>query len=256
MLIDTHCHLDDPQYEEGAPAVLARAQEAGVAGCVTIGTDLSTSRQAIALALRHGGVFAAAGFHPHEAVNWTGEIGKQLGALAAHPRVVGIGEIGLDYYRNRSPRDIQQDVFRKMLQMALDRNLPVVIHCREAWADTLALIREVLKFPMRGVMHCFSGGPEELKTSLDLGFDVSFAGNITFKNAAALRDVALRVPMDRVVLETDAPYLTPEPHRGKRNEPAFMVHTARLFAQLRGLSAEEVALKTSANAARLFRLPL
>ena len=252
MLIDTHCHLDDPAYDADRDAVLARAAAAGVASVVTIGTDLATSRRAVELTRAFPQVSAAVGIHPHDAGQWTAEAVAALEALAQEPKVVAIGEVGLDYARDLAPRDRQRAAFREALQLAHRRRLPVVIHCRDAWDDCFAIVREVLQPPVRGVLHCFTGGPAELTTALDLGLTIAFAGNLTFKNADPLRAVARQVPIERTVLETDAPYLAPQSHRGQRNEPAYVAETAQVLAGLKSLGSEDVARITTVNAHALF----
>ncbi len=260
MLIDTHCHLDDPAYAADLDAVLARAAEAGVGGMLTIGTDLASSRRAVALAAARPTVWAAVGIHPQDATQWTDEADAALEQLAAQPKVVAIGEVGLDYYRETSPRAQQQHAFRRALQLAHRRRLPVIIHCRDAWDDLFAILREVRSPPIvpqglppvAGVLHCFTGDAAAAKTALDLGLTISFAGNLTFKNAEPLRAVARQIPTDRLVVETDAPYLTPHPRRGRRNEPAEVVQTATVLAQLKSLPLDDVARITSVNAYQLF----
>ncbi|OGX39782.1 MAG: hypothetical protein A3C53_05450 [Omnitrophica WOR_2 bacterium RIFCSPHIGHO2_02_FULL_68_15] len=252
MLIDTHCHLTDPAYAEDLDAVLSRAAAAGVGGYLTIGTNVAGSRQAAALAAARPAVWAAVGIHPQDAVQWTDEADAELDQLAGRPKVVAIGEVGLDYYRETSPRAQQQHAFRRALQLARRRQLPVIIHCRDAWDDLFPLLRETPAPPISGVLHCFTGDAAAAKTALDLGLMVSFAGNLTFKNAEPLRAVARQVPIERIVVETDAPYLTPHPRRGRRNEPAEVVQTASVLAQLKALTLDDVARITSANAYRLF----
>lgn len=251
-LVDTHCHLDDPAYGAEVEAVLARAAAAGVHRCVTIGTDVAASQRAVALAQQYSQVAAAVGIHPHEAAHWTPEATAALEALAQDPVVVAIGEVGLDYYRNLTPKPQQQAAFREALGLAQRRRLPVVIHCREAWEDCFVLLREVRGSSVHGLLHCFTGGAKELEIALGLGLQISFAGNVTFKNAAPLRLVAAQVPLEALLLETDAPYLAPQSHRGQRNEPAYVVETARLVAEVKRLPVEEVARATTANAERLF----
>lgn len=250
MFVDTHCHLDDPAYDADRDAVLTQATAAGVEAFITIGTDLATSRRAVELAKARPNISAAVGIHPHEAVRWTASAGAELAALAHDPAVVAIGEVGLDYSQDLAPRAAQQAAFRQALGLARDRQLPVIIHCREAWDDCFAILREMGS--RRGVLHCFTGSEAHAAATLDLGLTLSFAGNLTFKNAAPLRAVAQRVPIERVVLETDAPYLAPQLHRGRRNEPAFLVETAQVLAQLKGLSVDDIARITTLNAHALF----
>ena len=252
VLVDTHCHLDDPAYGAEVGVVLARAAAAGVHRCVTIGTDVATSQRAVALAQQYPQVAAAVGIHPYEATQWTTEATTALETLAQDLAVVAIGEVGLDYYRNLTPKPQQQTTFREALGLAQRRRLPVVIHCREAWEDCFAVLRDMKVSSGRGLLHCFTGGPHELETALTLGLMISFAGNVTFKNAVPLRLVAEQVPLDALLLETDAPYLAPQSHRGQRNEPAYVVETARVIAEVKRLPVEEVARATTANAERLF----
>ena len=252
MLIDTHCHLDDPAYGAEVAAVLARAAAAGVHRCVTIGTDVAASQRAVALAQHYPQVAAAVGIHPHEAATWTGEATATLERLARDPAVVAIGEVGLDYYRNATPRPQQHAAFREALGLAQRRRLPVVIHCRDAWEDCFSVLREMSPGSVHGLCHCFTGGPRELEVALGMGLMISFAGNVTFKNAEPLRLVAEQVPLDALLLETDAPYLAPQSHRGQRNEPAYVAETARVIAGVKRLPVEEVARATTANARRLF----
>lgn len=259
MLIDTHCHLNDPAYAEDLDAVLSRAAAAGVGGMLTIGTDVAGSRQAVALAAARPAVWAAVGIHPQDAVQWTDEADAELDQLAGRPNVVAIGEVGLDYYRETSPRAQQQHAFRRALQLAHRRQRPIIIHCRDAqpaagqaWDDLFAILREMRRPPINGVLHCFTGDAAAAKTALDLGLTISFAGNLTFKNADPLRAVARQVPIERMLVETDAPYLTPHPRRGRRNEPAEVVQTAAALAQLKAFTLDDVARITSANAYRVF----
>lgn len=259
MLIDTHCHLNDPAYAADLEAVMQRAEAAGVGAFLTIGTDVAGSRDAAALAAARPNVWAAVGIHPQDASQWTDEADAALDALAAQPRVVAIGEVGLDYFRETTPRAQQQATFRRALRLAERRALPVIIHCRDApaeagqaWDDLFAILRETRTPPIRGVLHCFTGDLAAAKTALELGLTISFAGNLTFKNAEPLRAVAKQIATERMVVETDAPYLTPHPLRGQRNEPAHVARTAAAIAELKSLSVEDVARITSLNAYRLF----
>jgi TatD DNase family protein len=258
MLIDTHTHLDDARYNDDREDMIARAREAGIDAFVTIGCDLPTSQSAVALAEHHPFVYASIGVHPHEVKliqdHWYDEFRR----LATHAKVVAYGEIGLDYHYNHSSPKEQRDRFREQIQLARELNLPVIIHTREAQEDTIAILKEERASEIGGVFHCFSGDAWLAKEALDLGFYLSFSGIVTFPNAAALRDIARTVPLDRLLVETDCPYLTPVPHRGKRNEPAFVSYVAQLLADLRaeepGMSVERMGSRTSANAKRLFRI--
>lgn len=258
MLIDTHTHLDDARYNDDRDAIIARAREAGVERFITIGCDLATSESAVALAVQHDFVYASIGVHPHEVKhiqdNWYDEFRR----LAKNKKVVAYGEIGLDYHYNHSSPKEQRERFREQIQLAHELRLPVIIHTREADADTVAILREEKASEIGGVFHCFSGNAALAKDALDLGFYLSFSGILTFQNATALREIAKTAPLDRVLIETDCPYLTPVPHRGKRNEPAFVTHVAAQLATIRadvtGLDANTIALATTRNAKRLFKI--
>jgi TatD DNase family protein len=255
MLIDSHCHLDDKQFDPDRADVITRARESGVERMMAIGTgngppDLEA---ALRLARQYDFIYATVGVHPHDAAKATPETFAAMEALAAEAtaksKVLAIGEIGLDYHYDFSPRDIQRDVFLTQLKLAGRAGKPIVIHTREAWDDTLALLRE--HWSGGGIIHCFTGGPVEARQALDLGFHLSFGGVITFPKAEALREAARMVPEDRLLIETDAPYLAPVPKRGKRNEPAFMVETVRRLAEVRGVAPERIAEATTANFERL-----
>jgi TatD DNase family protein len=253
-LFDTHAHLHFPEYADDRAAVLARARAAGVRGLVTIGTDLATSRAAIALAAEEPDVWASVGMHPHDAARADDNVLADLERLARGPRVVAVGEIGLDFFRNLSPRDVQLDVFRRQLELARQVVRPVLIHCRDAHAETLAILTEARVGELGGIMHCFSGDVAVARRCLDLGLHISLAGSVTYKNARALPEVARFVPADRLVVETDCPFLPPEGYRGKRNEPAYLTVTAERVAAVRGEPLDRLAAITSDNARRLFRL--
>jgi TatD DNase family protein len=251
MLVDSHCHLDDKQFDADRDEVIARAHEAGVERMMAIGTgngppDLEA---ALRLARQYDFIYATVGVHPHDAAKATPETFAALEALAADTKVLAIGEIGLDYHYDFSPREVQRDVFVTQLKLAGRAGKPIVIHTREAWDDTLTLLRE--HWYGGGIIHCFSGGPAEARQALDLGFHLSFGGVITFPKAETLREAARVTPEDRLLIETDAPYLAPVPKRGKRNEPAFMVETARRLAEVRGVAPERIAEATTANFERL-----
>lgn len=251
--VDAHCHLDDVGGGTDAAigAALDRARAAGVARMVTIGTDLATSRAAVGIAAAHEGVWAAVGVHPHDATTLTAEALDELEALASHPKVVAIGEIGLDYFRDLSPRDVQQKAFRRQLALARRLGAPVVIHMRDAHGQVFDILEEAGP-PERLVFHCFSGGPADAARGLALGGAVSFAGNISYKSAQELRDACAVVPLDRLLVETDSPYLAPVPHRGKPNEPAFVPVVGAAVSAATGVSVEEIASATSRNAALIF----
>ncbi|MBI4563741.1 MAG: TatD family hydrolase [Planctomycetes bacterium] len=255
MLFDTHAHLDDPAFDADRPDVLARARSAGVTGIVTVGTDVESSRRAAEIAAAHDGVWAAVGIHPHESDRLSSDAAfEALKELAARPRVVAIGETGLDAVKRFSGLENQKLNFRRHLRLARERGLPVVIHCREAHTDVRAIVREEMDLPVRGVIHCFSGGVRDVEDYLALGFTLSIAGPITFKNASGLRAAARAIPADRLLVETDCPYLTPEPHRGKRNEPAFVRHTAQALADQCGISLDALCGATTKTAQLLFRI--
>lgn len=259
MLIDSHAHLDDPRYDRDRDAMIGRARAAGVEALITIGCDLATSQAAISLAERYSFVYATVGVHPHEVRHIADEWYSELRRLAQHREVVAYGEIGLDYHYDHSPRDVQRARFREQIALARDLHLPIVIHTREAQEDTMTILREEKAREVGGVFHCFSGDAWLAKDALDLGFYLSFSGVITFKNATMLRDIAKWVPMERILVETDCPYLSPVPYRGKRNEPAHVKFVAELITEIKSseerVTVEEVAQITSANARRLFKIP-
>jgi TatD DNase family protein len=254
MLVDSHCHLDNEQFKEDREAVIERALAAGVDRMMAIGTgdgppDLEA---ALRLADRCPALYATVGVHPHDASKAGGETYRRLEQLLRNPKVLALGEIGLDYHYDFSPREVQRDVFIEQMRIASDARKPIVIHTREAWEDTLALIEEHWAHTgLRGIMHCFSGGPAEADRCLALGFYLSFGGIVTFPKAVEVQEAARAAPIDRVLVETDAPYLAPVPKRGKRNEPAFVVETARKLASLRGSNLEEIAAATTRNFERL-----
>ena len=251
-LFDTHAHLHFPGFDEDRDAVLARARAAGVRRMVTIGTDGETSRAALALADRHPDVWATAGVHPHDAAESDEAAQAEVERIAAERRVVAIGEIGLDFFRNLSPPETQERVLRRVLALARRLRKPVVLHCRDAHAEILALLGEERVAEVGGIMHCFSGDVAIARRCLDLGLLISLAGPVTYPNARALPDVARFVPGDRLVLETDCPFLPPQGYRGKRNEPAYLTITAARVAELRGEPLDDLAARTTANACRLF----
>jgi TatD DNase family protein len=251
-LIDSHCHLDDEQFAADREAVIERAQAAGVERMVAIGTgngppDLEA---AVRLADAYPCFYATVGVHPHDAAKATPATFEHLLALSEHPKVVAIGEIGLDYHYDLSPREVQREVFTGQLQLAIQALKPVVIHTREAWEDTLRLLDENPP-PRAGIMHCFTGGPDAARQALDRGYYLSFGGVLTFPKAENVREAARITPDERLLVETDAPYLAPVPHRGKRNEPAFLADTVRRLAEVRGTTPDEIAELTSRNFARL-----
>ncbi|MGD9949042.1 MAG: TatD family hydrolase [Desulfobulbus sp.] len=254
-LIDTHCHLDMEVYGGDLDAVIDAAAQHGVTRIITIGIDVASSEAAVRLAGQYPNIYATVGIHPHDAGQATPQALEQLRLLAGNQRVVGYGEIGLDYFKNYAPRTVQIQAFAQQLNLANELNLPVIIHDREAHEDTLSLLKAASPFPRRGVMHCFSGDTQLAQATLDLGFYISIPGVATFANAHSLREVIRAVDLDVLLLETDGPFLAPVPYRGKRNEPKLMLHTAQMVAELKNISLEEVALATTANATRLFHLP-
>jgi len=250
-MIDSHCHLDSDQFKDDRDEVIERALAAGVETMVAIGTgegppDLEAG---IRLADRNPCFYATVGVHPHDASKATPETFARLRELLQHPRVIAIGEIGLDYHYDFSPREVQRDVFITQMRIALEADKPIVIHTREAWQDTIALIRD--HGIRAGIMHCFSEGPDQARQALDLGFYLSFGGIVTFPKAVNVQEAALIAPADRILVETDAPYLAPVPKRGKRNEPAFLIETARKLAELRGVTLGEIETATTENFRRL-----
>jgi TatD DNase family protein len=251
-LIDTHCHLDMADYQADLKEVLAGASRCGVTRIITIGIDLASSRRAVELAQGYEGVHAAVGIHPHDAATADEEVFRRLTELAAAPKVVGYGEIGLDYAKNYSPKDVQLRVFARQLELAKELRLPLIIHDRDAHEDTLRLLRDKGPFPQGGVMHCFSGDAGLARQVLDIGFYISIPGIVTFPNAAMMREAVREVPSDRLLLETDGPFLAPVPFRGKCNLPQYLLHTAAAVAELKGVSLDEIARQTTVNAEKLF----
>jgi TatD DNase family protein len=260
-LADAHCHLDREYFDEGPDAVMERARAAGVIGLVVVGLAgegpagdaLDPARFAVDLARRTPAtVTACVGLHPHDASLWTGALHEGLRALAASPEVAAVGEIGLDYHYDRSPREAQRDAFARLIGLARDLRKPIVVHTRSAPDDTLSILEREGAREVGGIIHCFSEDRAFAERALALGFDLSFSGIVTFKGARAVREVAAWAPLDRILVETDSPYLAPVPLRGKRCEPAHVVHTARCVAELRGIPVEDVAAATLANTQRRF----
>ncbi len=253
MLVDSHCHLDFPDFQEDLDGTMARARNAGVGMMLTIGTRISHFDQVKAVAERYDNVFCTVGVHPHEAEKETGVGGNRLIELSAHPKVVGFGETGLDYFYEHSPRPQQQASFRAHIAAARRTGLPVVVHTRDADADTADILaEEYRKGPFTGLIHCFSSGQELAEKALELGFYISVSGIITFRKSDALRAIVRDLPLDRLLVETDAPYLAPVPFRGKRNEPAYVANTAAKLAELKGVEPAALAAATTANFLRLF----
>jgi TatD DNase family protein len=250
MLVDSHCHLDFPDFADERDAIVARARAAGVETMLTIGTRLDEFDGVRVIAETYQGIWCSVGVHPHEAKDYAALSGDQLVALASHPKVVGIGETGLDFHYDLSPRDIQERVFRAHIAASRETGLPLIIHAREADREIARILDE--ERPPPGVLHCFSSGRAVAETAIELGFYISISGIVTFRNAEELRTIVRDLPLDRLLVETDSPYLAPVPHRGKRNEPAFVVATASAVAALMGLEPERLAAATSANFYRLF----
>ena len=252
-LFDTHCHLDEPAFDGDRDEVLARARAAGIVGMVTIGTTAASSARAAELAGRHPDVFAAAGIQPNYVAEEKPGDWERIVALTAEPQVVAVGETGLDRYWDYTPFEQQLEAFDRHLELSRSTGKPFIVHCREAETDVVAQLRNaVAAGPLHGVMHSFAGDLATAEACLDLGLYISFAGMVTFKRNDPLRAVAKMVPLDRILIETDAPYLAPMPHRGKRNEPAYVAHTAAMLADVHGMTAEDFTLTTSRNARRLF----
>jgi TatD DNase family protein len=256
-LLDSHAHVDGPEFDADRPDVLARARAAGVKRIVVIGAvgDPTSAERAVALAEQDPDVFATVATHPHDVEKMTPEWWATHERLAAHPRVVAIGETGLDYYYDHSPREQQQVAFRRFVELARAVGKPVVCHIRDAHEDARAILRETGAADLGVVVHCFTGTPADAEAYAQMGCYVSFSGIVTYKTAQPVRDAVAKVPRDRLMIETDCPYLAPVPKRGKRNEPAFVVHTAEVVAAAAGMKFEDLAAITTANAARVYRLP-
>jgi TatD DNase family protein len=263
MFVDSHAHLDGKQFDSDREQVIARARKAGVRTIVAIGNGDGPPEldHGILLAEKYPFIYATIGIHPHEARLADEAAYQNMERLARHPKVIAWGEIGLDYYYDHSPRDVQKEVFKRQMELAAVANLPIVIHCRpsegsdNAWNDCLGLIRECWAAKgLGGILHCFTGTWPQAKSALDMGFMISFAGNVTFPKAQQIRDAALEIPLELMLIETDSPYLAPVPHRGQRNEPAFVKETARKLGELRGLTAEDVGRKTTDNFYNFFKL--
>jgi len=259
MFIDSHCHIDGPEYDADREEVIARAREAGVTTMLTVGTGDPHSdaiNRAVDLAEQQEGVYAAVGVHPHDAKLFDDAAERRLLDLVQQSkRVIAWGEIGLDYHYDHSPRDVQARVFRHQLEQARSAQLPIVIHCREAWPDCLKILNEDWRSSaLGGIFHCFAGTIEEARQGIEMGFLISFAGNVTYPKSQNLRDVAREISLDRLLVETDSPFLAPLPYRGKRNEPAYVAEVARSIANVRNLAAEGVARATAENFCKFFGL--
>jgi TatD DNase family protein len=252
MLFDTHAHLNAEQYNEDLEEVIARAQDEGVATMVVVGFDRPTIQRAIKLADQYDFIYASVGWHPVDAIDMTEEDLRWIEKLASHPKVVALGEMGLDYYWDKSPKDIQQEVFRKQIRLAKKVKLPIIIHNREATSDIIEILKEEGAEEVGGIMHCFSGSPEVAKECVKMNFYISLGGPVTFKNAKKPKEVAAEIPLEKLLIETDCPYLTPHPFRGKRNEPSYVKLVAEEIAHIKGVTLEEIAEATTKNAKKLF----
>jgi len=252
MFVDSHAHLDDARFDEDREAIIQRAWDAGVRRILTIGNGSGPDGMGcgIPIAEKYDWIFTSVGVHPHDAAKFEDRHMELMEELASHPRVLAIGETGLDYHYDNSPRDVQRAVFRRQLELAVKLDLPVIVHTREADDDAIDILRQTA--PRKGVLHCFTSGDALADFAVENGFMISFSGIVTFPNARRLADIARRIPFDQVLVETDCPYLAPVPHRGRRNEPAFVADTARFVAAARAVSIETLAAETCANFARLF----
>jgi TatD DNase family protein len=260
MLVDSHCHIDGEQFDIDRDDVVQRAVDAGIAAMVIVGTGNPHTGEvgrAVAVAEKYARVYASVGVHPHDAKLYDESAEKVLGELiASSAKVIALGEIGLDYYYENSPREVQRDVFQRQIRHAREHDLPIIVHSRDANDETVEILARECSYKgfRGGIMHCFGGTPEMAMDLIDLGFLVSFAGNVTFRNADNLRDAARAIPLERLLVETDCPFLAPVPMRGKRNEPAFVVHTAEFLADLKGVELSTLAAATTQNFLDLFRI--
>jgi TatD DNase family protein len=255
--IDSHAHIDGPQFADDREAMLARARAAGISTILAIGTGPGPEKldAALPFAESHNWIYTTVGIHPHDAKEVTPAHLDALAALAKHPKVIAWGEIGLDYFYDHSPRDVQEKVFRQQMELAQAAKLPIIIHCRDAWDDCLRLLDEVWKATgLGGILHCFTSTLDHAQKGLDMGFLISFTGNISYPKAQNIRDVAKALPLSNILIETDSPYLAPQPHRGKRNEPAYVVEVAKALANVRDLELSEIAAETTETFRRFFRL--
>ena len=255
MLIDTHAHLDMEDFDKDRDQVLERALQGGISHIISIGIDFSSSLKALQLANKYDFVYSSIGYHPHNSNDLDQQALKELRKLVSEPKIIAWGEIGLDFYRRHSPPQKQMEAFRQQLELAIDFDLPVIIHDRDAHEELLKILKRVRKERPRGVIHCFSGDYDLAMVLIEMGYFISIPGTVTYKNALQVQDVASRIPLEYLLLETDAPFLAPVPKRGKRNEPLFVTYTAQKIAQLRNMDFQEVTHRTSENAKRLFNLP-
>jgi TatD DNase family protein len=253
MLVDSHCHLEFPDFAPEQAAVIDRARAAGIGHMLTVSTRVHRFAEVLAVAEAHDDITCSLGTHPHSAEEEADVTVARLIEIGQHPKVVGIGETGLDYYYDNSPRELQQAAFRRHIQAALELGLPLIVHTRDAEADTMRILREEgAGAGLTGLLHCFSSSRQLAEEAIDFGFHISFSGIVTFKKSEEIRETARRVPLDRILVETDAPFLAPVPKRGQRNEPAFVVHTAAVVAGLHGIAAADLADRTTANFFALF----
>ncbi|USL36443.1 TatD family hydrolase [Priestia megaterium] len=252
MLFDTHVHLNAEQYEDDLQEVINRALEKGVQNMVVVGFDEPTIKKAIQIAETYDFIYASVGWHPVDAVDMTDEHLAWIEELAQHPKVVALGEMGLDYHWDKSPKEVQKDVFRRQIRLARKVNLPIIIHNRDATEDVVTILKEEHVEEVGGIMHCFTGSIEVAKQCMDMNMYISFGGPVTFKNSKKPKEVATELPLDKLLIETDCPYLTPHPFRGKRNEPGYVSYVAEQIAELKGITYEELAAITTANAKKLF----
>lgn len=255
-LIDSHAHLELEPLHAQVPAVISRAKDAGLIAIVTVGIDLKDAKEALKIAEQYDIVYAAIGFHPHNSKGVRDDDLAEMEELCKNPKVVGYGEIGLDFFRNLSPLDIQLRVFEDQIKLAKKIFKPIIVHLRDAYKRGLTILEKHAPYPAGGAIHCFSGNGQDAQRSVDLGFNISIPGTVTYKKNDELRSVVVNIPDKRVLIETDCPFLPPEPYRGKDNEPAYIVHTARKIAEIRGVEFATIAHLTSQNAIRLFNLPL
>lgn len=251
-LVDTHCHLDFPEFNQDRSEVIDRARKAGVDYIINIGSSVEGSKRSVEMAKENPMIYASIGVHPHHAKDVNGEVPDELKGLTETQKVVAVGEVGLDYYRNLSPKDLQKRLFVDFIGLAKEKNLPIIIHVREAHRDALRILKDEFKDKINGVMHCFSADEEYLKECLRLGLYISFTCNLTFKNAKNLRAIAKKVPVERILLETDAPFLAPQEFRGKRNEPSYLIYLVRELAGIYGISEDDIARVTTDNSKGLF----
>lgn len=252
MLFDTHAHLNAEQFNEDLPEVIQRAKEEGVETIVVVGFDRPTITKAMEICDQYDFIYASIGWHPVDAIDMTDEDLAWIEELSSHPKVVALGEMGLDYYWDKSPKSVQKEVFRRQIQLAKKVKLPIIIHNREATADIVTILKEEGASEVGGIMHCYSGSVEVAKECLEMNFYISLGGPVTFKNARKPKEVAEAVPLNKLLIETDCPYLAPHPYRGKRNEPSYVKLVAEQIAELKGISYEEVAKQTTSNAKKLF----